>query len=222
MAHAEQQLTLADRARIQQRIEAIEQRTDAEVVCAVATESGRYDRAESLWGLTCGVLALLTAQKLAAMDGWGSPPSLSPGWQVLLIVGGFILGSVWASYWRGMRRLLVLQRERAAEVEKAAHQVFSRHGVGGTRHRGGVLIFLSLFERRLEILCDQTAAANLSPEQLEAFRDAVISRIREGRIADALLAGLDRAEEFLVTALPRQDEKAESLPNQVLVFHPRP
>lgn len=222
MAHALRQLTRADREKVHNRVESLEQRIDAEVVCAVASESGRYDRAESLCGLTVGVLALISAQKIAVMGSWQTVASLDLLWQVLLVVGGFVAGSVLASYWHGLRRLFVGKTEMAAEVARSVHQVFSQYGIGSTRHRGGLLIYLSLFEHQLQIRCDHAAAAKLAPADLEAIRDAVLAKVRQGAIADALIAGLDKAEERLANVLPRTGEIHDALHNDVLVFHPRP
>ena len=48
----------SDRKVIEQRIGDIEQTTAAELVVAVATESGRYDRAESIAGIVLALVAL--------------------------------------------------------------------------------------------------------------------------------------------------------------------
>jgi uncharacterized membrane protein len=51
-------LTASQRKELEAKIQEVETRTSAEIVCAVATESGRYDRAESLVGLLAALLAL--------------------------------------------------------------------------------------------------------------------------------------------------------------------
>jgi len=191
-------------------------------VCAVATESGRYDRAESLCGLGVGLLALISGNKLAGMGGWDTSTALSLGLQVVLVVGGFILGSVLASYWHALRHLFVSQKEMALEVSRSVHQVFSEHGIGGTRHRGGVLIYLSLFERRLEVRCDRAVLEKIQQTDLDAIRDSVLDKVRNGDAKGGLIAGLGRAEAILAKALPASEATPDALTNEVLVFHPRP
>lgn len=222
MNNANRLFSLGDREQISQRIAKLEQQTDAEVVCAVATESGRYDRAESLCGLAVGLVALISGNKLAGMGGWDTATALSLGLQVALVVGGFILGSVLASYWHGLRHLIVSNAEMTSEISRSVHQVFSQHGVGGTRHRGGVLIYLSLFERRLEVRCDRAVLEKIKQPDLDAIRDAVLDKVCTGNAIGGLLAGLDRAEEILAKALPATDAAGDALSNEVLLFHPRP
>lgn len=93
---------------------------------------------------------------------------------------------------------------------------------GGTGHRGGLLIYASLFEHRLEIRCDKAAAEKLTSEDLEEIRDVVLRVVRKGQVADGLIAGLEKAEERLASALPHTGQVTDTLKNEVLVFHPRP
>ncbi len=103
------------------------------------------------------------------------------------------------------------------------HYVFSRTGVGRTLHRGGLLIYLSLFERRLEIHGDMALADTFSTADFESIRNQVLAKVREGRIADGLIAGLDEAEKLLAERFPKsKSDERPALSNEVLVFHPRP
>jgi len=222
MNNANKLFSAGDREQISQRIAKLEQQTDAEVVCAVATESGRYDRAESLCGLTVGLIALISGNKLAGMGGWDSSSALSLGLQVILVVGGFILGSMLASYWHGLRHLFVGNAEMTSEVSRSVHQVFSQQGIGGTKQRGGVLIYLSMFERRLEVRCDRAVIERIKQPELDAIRDAVLPKVRKGDAVGGLIDGLDRAEAILAKALPATAVVVDALPNDLLVFHPRP
>lgn len=222
MTNAKKQLNQSDLQKIAERTERLEANTDAEVVCAVATESGRYDRAESICGLFVGLLALISANKIVTFNDWDVATALPVGWQVLLVVIGFVAGSLLASYWHGLRYILVSNDEMRSEVSKCVHQIFSQHGIGGTRHNGGLLIYVSLFEHRLEIHCDSALAGKLAPADLETIRDAVLAQIRKGNLTAGLIAGLDDAEKILSTVLPHTDNSLDALQNEVLVFHPRP
>jgi len=222
MKNAQTYFKLGDREQVSQRIAKLEQCTDAEVVCAVATESGRYDRAESLCGLIVGLTALISGNKIVSMGGWDAATALSLGLQVTLMVGGFVIGSVLASYWHGLRRLFVSQTAMASEVNRSVHHVFSQQGVGGTKHRGGVLIYLSLFERRLEVRCDRAVVEKISQSDLDAIRDTVLQQVRTGDAIGGLIAGLDQAEAILAKALPATATVVDSLSNDLLLFHPRP
>lgn len=222
MSDARKEIPRADRERVAKRVAELEQHTDAEVVCAIATESGRYDRAESACGILVGLVMLISGNKIAAMGDWGATAGASLGAQVGLVVTGFVVGSWLASYWHGLRRLFVFKAEQDAEVRRSVHQVFSQQGIGKTSNRGGLLLYLSLFERRLEVHGDSTIGKRISAEDLESIRDAVLLGVRQGRIADGLIAGLDCAEATLARVFPPTTCPRETLTNSVLLFHPRP
>lgn len=188
----------------------------------MATESGRYDRAECVWGLITGVLTLLLAQKIATLEDWDVPTGLPVVWQAFSIVVGFIAGSVIASFWHGLRRLLVSDRAMRHEVERSANYVFQQFGIGNTRHNGGILIYLSLFEKQIAIRGDSVIMEKLTSQDLEQIRDAVLKELVKGQVADGMMAGLDEAEKLVSKAIPSSGKGADQLPNDLLVFHPRP
>ena len=222
MKNAKNILSPSEHDRVQARIARLETHTDSEVVCAVATESGRYDRAESLCGLTTALVALLSVEKFLSMGAWERSSGLSLGAQTLTIVLGFTTGSVLASYWHGLRRLFTGAREIDAELQRSVNQVFSQRGIGETRQRGGVLLYVSLFERRVEIRCDRALAATLPPSTLPTIRHAILARLKTGDVAAGLIAGLDEAETALAKAMPATGTPSRQLPDTVLLFHPRP
>eukprot|EP01041_Mallomonas_annulata_P019911 gene19911-39463_t len=113
-------------------------------------------------------------------------------------------------------------REIDAELQRSVNQVFSQRGIGETRQRGGVLLYVSLFERRVEIRCDRALAATLPPSTLPTIRDAILARLKTGDVAAGLIAGLDEAETALAKAMPATGTPSRQLPDTVLLFHPRP
>ncbi len=222
MANARQKLPETIQQNIIHRIQAIEKNTDAEIVCAVATESGRYDRAECVWGLIAGVLTLLLAEKIATLEDWDVPTGLPVVWQAFSIVVGFIAGSVIASFWHGLRRLLVSDGAMRHEVERSANYVFQQFGIGNTKHSGGILIYLSLFEKQIAIRGDNVIMDNFTSQDLEQIRDAVLAELVKGQVADGMMAGLDEAEKLVCKAIPCSGKGEDQLPNDLLIFHPRP
>jgi putative membrane protein len=94
-------------------------------------------------------------------------------------------------------RLFLRSTRRDAEVRRYAEALFLRHELFKTRERNGVLILVSCFERKVEILAD----AGLHRRVSEAEWRPVIARmtplLRERRFAEALQEGLAATEELL-------------------------
>jgi putative membrane protein len=69
---------------------------------------------------------------------------------VMFAIGHFIAGRSDV-----LRRLMTRERERVAQVRTTAAAVFHERGVTNTERETGLLIYLSLLEKRLEILADR-------------------------------------------------------------------
>lgn len=216
-----------DRAAVGAAITEAEGKTSAEVVCAVATESGRYDRAEAIVGLACGLLALwglntATGSGAAGDGAWQEAAHVPLAWQLVAVTVGFVLGNVLASYVHPLRRLLVSDADQSSEVARSAAAVFMSKRISSTRGRGGVLLYVSLFERRVVVLADEGTFAVLGQEGVDALRDMAVAKLKVGDRRDTLVATVQAIGERLAEALPCQKDDVDELGNALLVYHPRP
>ena len=210
----------ADRKIIQDAIAAAEKRTGAEMVCALSTESGRYDRAESMIGLVGSMLALLAAYQCCCSKGACPISPLVCSWAAVLL--GFIAGSLLASFCRVLRRPIVSDAEMESEVHRSAAYVFSMKRLASTREHAGLLIYVSLFERRVVILGDEGVMKATGQPFLNKLRDLAVSRLKEGRCVETFTDTIRAAADELSQKLPALKTDKNELPNQLLVFHPRP
>ncbi|HUL80917.1 MAG TPA: TPM domain-containing protein [Gammaproteobacteria bacterium] len=87
-------------------------------------------------------------------------------------------------------------RERAQEV-------FSELRLWDTRERNGVLIYLLLAERVVEIVADRGFEARVTAAEWRAVCAAIEAAYRDGRWRDGALLGIDAVTRLLVRAFPR-------------------
>ncbi len=224
---ADRALTLEQRRALAEAIAEAERRTPVEVVAAVATESGRYDRAESIVGLV-GSMVLLTAVH-AAYATWhqnsGAWAAEGPSSVVQLasVAAGFLMGTTLASYVHPLRRLFVSSREQENEVHRSAVLTYGLCSLDNVTHGSYVLIYVSLFERAVHVVADGNTASQFGEAGLDAMRDAVVARLREGDLFGALREGIACAADRLAeVSQPPVTRKTGSLPNHVRLIHPRP
>ena len=218
-------LRKGERQAVAEAVADAERRTSAEFVCAIASESGRYDRAESLVGLVVGLLALAAVGLAASRppaDSWLEARVIPLGWLALAVVVGFVLGSALASQWHTVRRPFTTRGERDAEVARAASHVFALSRLASTRKRAGVLIYVSVFERRVAVLADAGAAQVLGQSGIDELRDLAGERLRGDRRLEAFGDTLRAAVERLAAALPAEVVDPDELPNALVILHPRP
>ncbi|NMB75504.1 MAG: hypothetical protein GYA21_10300 [Myxococcales bacterium] len=225
MKRASEVISEPDRASLRDAIQDAERSTSGELVCVLATQSGDYDRAEDLMGLWLGVGLLAAAWWLmsAAPTGEWGPAELRVTWVELLfglglLFGGFVLGAALAARVGWLRRLLTTEAQMEAEVVRAADRVYFQRNLGRTRARTGVLIYLSLFERRVRIVGDAAIAERLGDGDFVEVRDAILAGLRGGSLADGLRAGIRLCGEKLSRHFPRSADDRDELSNELILL----
>jgi putative membrane protein len=94
-------------------------------------------------------------------------------------------------------RLFLRSTRRDAEVRRYAEALFLRRELFKTRERNGVLILVSCFERKVEILADTGLHQRVSEAEWRPVIARMAPLLRERRFAEALLAGLAATEDML-------------------------
>jgi uncharacterized membrane protein len=84
-----------------------------------------------------------------------------------------------------------------------AHEVFTELRVWDTREHNGVLIYVLLAERDVEIVADRGFEGRVSPAEWRAVCAAIEAAYREARWQDGALLGIDAVTQLLVREFPR-------------------
>jgi putative membrane protein len=195
----------AGKKRVREAVRAIERRTAAEVVVAVRKRSWRYRHTHYLFGFVTALLVLIALLFLPQefdIDTWP-----------LEIGGAFIGGALLCSLFPPLERLLTEPGVMAAQVARAAKAAFVDLGITRTRGRTGLLVYLSLGERRAHIMTDLALEEVAGDERFLAARGAIEAAAAEGDL-DAFVAALARLAPPLAAALPRQDDDVNELSDE--------
>ncbi|WP_020173839.1 TPM domain-containing protein [Methyloferula stellata] len=193
-------LTKEDQDRIGAAIRAAEARTEGEIVCVLAKSSSDYAVYPLAWS---ALAALIAPWLLVTLTALSVERVLLI--QLLLFLGLYVLFSVPA-----IHRLLVPRPVQRASAHRAAMEQFMIRGMSRKANRAGVLIFVSLEEHYARIVADQGITAKVDQSVWRGAIDALISHMREERIADGFIAALEQcagvlAEHFPVSAAPTND-----------------
>lgn len=136
-------------------IREIEEQTDAEIVVAVRRRSATYRHADILFGTIASYAALIFLLF--------SPWPFSPFWIAFDVALVFVLAVYLSSRFAGLRRRFTTKEERAEAVRRGAAAMFYDAGIANTSREVGVLIYLSLFEKRLELIADRGVLEAVPP-----------------------------------------------------------
>lgn len=202
-------LTKDAEQRVHAALVEVERHTVGEIVPVVLGRSDAHPSGEWRSGL---VLLVLGSALLEGVLPWQSP------WLVILCQIG--LGAVGFGFARALpawKRLFVTEK-RATEVAlEQASLEFQRLELHRTEARTGVLLFVSLFERRVVVLGDAGIHAKVGDAQWALARDAVLDGIDREDLAAGLVDGIRASGAVLAAHFPVAHGDRNEVPDRLVV-----
>ena len=105
---------------------------------------------------------------------------------------------------------------KSTRVRDRAVRYFKVGAERRTQGRTGILIYLSMREHRAEIVADTAIAAQVAPEVWGQAMADMLVHIKEGRIADGMVAAIRDVGVVLAEHLPRADDDKNELPDRLI------
>jgi len=103
-------------------------------------------------------------------------------------------------------------------ARQRAIEVFSELRVWDTEHNNGVLIYLLLADRDVEIVADRGIYAQLGQETWEAICREMEAAFRNGQFEAGVLAGIRAVGEHLARHFPARGGKPNEIPDRPVVL----
>ncbi len=209
-------LSADEQERIRKCVEQAEKSTSGEIVPMVVGASSQYRAASHLGALVVGLLAATAAAAVAsARKPWG-PFAVLDLWLFAGVFAlSFVLAYVLIRRVAAFRRLFITASEIDDEVNEAALTSFYREGLSNTRDRTGILIFVSLFERRTCVLADKGINDKVRPGAWQELVDLVARGFRGGDPAQAICQAVTRCGQVLREHFPIKPDDTDELTNLV-------
>jgi putative membrane protein len=201
-----------DLDRIHLCVEKTEVRTSAEIVPMIVRRS-----------ILTGHVAPLLFLFLVLVF-WTVTPSLAlitqgfPGWAVSL--GGIMLAGVLTLLMKDVdfwQRHLTSKKDQALSTLHRAQLEFYHSGINATAHATGVLIFVSLLEKRAVILVDKAIADSHAVETWDGVVAALLVRVRAGDFAGGMCTAIETVGQLLEKQFPHREEDHVLLPNVLAI-----
>lgn len=205
---AKELFSAEEKQAIEQAVRQAEQRTSGEIVPMVVDESYHYPRAEILGA---GLFSLATAISLSwAFFG----ESL---WHFLwLFVLGYFPFKLLIRKVPALRRRLIHPDEISAEVEEKALVAFLQQGLHHTRDATGILILISLFERRVHVLADRGINERVPKETWQGVVRTITDGLHRGETCQALCRAIASCGRILEEHFPVRADDTNELPDMII------
>lgn len=188
-------------------IKAVEARSSAELVIAVRAQSGSY------------LVADLSAAILTALAVLAALLYLPKGFDLYFflvdpVVFGLLAGLA-CSRLPGLRRWLSPPKLRRAQVREAARATFYEKGVRRTSEAVGILVYVSLLERRAEVVADHGVLAAVDGRAWDEAVERIGARVRAGEDGVAVAQAIEALGDLLEPCLPRAEDDVNELADEV-------
>jgi putative membrane protein len=202
-----------DRKQIDGLISDVEKRTNTQIVLAVIQRSDVYT--ELPWkafalGASIAGLFVLIWQSLT----YGWDPTATALISVVGILGGGALFALLTLLIPQFAKQFLSEERSEVEVYQYAESLFLSRELFATSDRTGLLILVSLFERKVVIVPDKGLSDRLKNDAAKSIITEMTPYLKRSEIRKAFEAGLERISHILGTGKPKTSEN--ELPDDII------
>jgi putative membrane protein len=188
--------TPQDLERIKAAVHTAEKKISGEIVPVFVEKSGHYSIATYRGFLALAGLAFLA---IIVFDRY--IPSLAiydPLMIFLMVILVGLIGSVAAHYIDPFKRMLMSQTHLDQATRKRAENAFLEEEVFATRHRTGIMIFVSFFEREVIVMADRGISKVVEQKEWDKMVRSITENIRLGKVTEGIEAAILRSGDILL------------------------
>ena len=197
-----------DMERIAEAIRRIETVTSGEIFCVLARSSGSY-RAYPL--ALAFLLALLVPLPLLYLTFTSAIAIYSTQ------LGAALLFALLFTH-RALRFRIVPKRVKHDRAHAEAQRLFAAHGLHQTQNRTGVLIFVSLAERYVEIVADAGISEKVPQQVWDDAVAALLTAIKRDELGNGFIEAIGICGKVLAEHFPPGAANKDELPNRIVLL----
>lgn len=219
-------LTERDHQLVSDAVAAAEAHSSGEIVTIVTDSSDDYGDVRLAWSAVASFMALgaiamfpafWTARFGAVLGRWNHEWDAPTAFALAALVATLKFAAVWLiQSWRPLRLWLVPSPVKTRRVHEQAIAAFRIGAERRTHGRTGILIYLSLAERRAEIVADAAINALVDESVWGEAMLAMLAHLRGGKIADAMVAAIEQVGTVLARHLPHDGPDTNELPDRLI------
>lgn len=180
-----------------EKIKLIEIDSECEVVPMIVKSSGNYREAHFIW-------ALIVSIALTSILYFSPYHFINPINYIYTQLFGFFIGYIIA-FIPFLKRLFIKKIDFQYEVTQKAALSFLDYNLHLTKNHNGVLIIVSLFERKIRILCDKNIRDKINQAEFDQLVRNFGNNFNQAGLTRAFLLALDELHIILKNHFPETD-----------------
>jgi putative membrane protein len=210
-------LTEEEKKEIESCVKEVEKNTSGEIVPMVVSASYHYPMSNMIGALIFSLLISIGVTLVFSIrKSWGGATALDLWLFPAVFAVSFLLFHELVKRIPWLKRIFITKAEIDEEVEEAALTSFYRNGLNNTRDRTGILIFISVFERRTFVLADEGINAKVDTGVWQEIVDTVVQSIRQRRQAEGICQAVRRCGDLIRKAFPIKADDTDELDNLIV------
>ena len=198
----------AEKTAVRQAVLEGEKDTTGEIAVKVVEACDRYRDAELLGSvLLSGLFALIVSLLLNHITIWFYIPATF----VLFFPCRYVFKKV-----PHLKLALVSERDAMHEVSEEAIHAFYERGLHRTEHGTGILIFISLLERKVWVLGDKGINDKCPAKTWDEIVQILTRALKSGGACAGFCTAIERCGDILAQHFPRSDGDTDELPDNLV------
>jgi putative membrane protein len=223
---AKPHLSQDDFRRVREAVTAAEANSAGEIVTIVAGSSDGYTDIALAWAaivafVAMGFVSVFSDFYFAKIDwllgNWQHEWTLREAMLLVFAVGvAKFIGMMLVQLIRPLRIWLIPPPIKSLRTHHRAVALFKVAAERRTTGRTGILIYLSLDERRAEIVADEAIASKVEPEVWGKAMAGMLAHIKDGRIGEGMASAVGEVGKVLAEHFPRSADDRNELPDRLI------
>jgi len=182
--------------RIKAAVKKAEDKISGEIVPVFVERSGFYTIANYRGAMLMAAAAFIS---IIIFDRYvPSLAILDPMFMFFIVTIGGLLGGILTHSLPPLKRMLISRNHLDQATKKRAETAFLEEEVFNTRHRTGILIFISFFEHEVIVLADRGISKVVDQKEWDDLVQRIIEQIRLGRVTEGIEESILRCGEILL------------------------
>ena len=220
------QLSDTDRAKVSAAIASAEATSRGEIIAVATPISDSYHDVALHWALVplFAVLAWAAWRPTALawwynllFGGWHPDPTQSQLLTLLMFFAALkFTVALLILKWMPLRLFLTPGATKHRRVRRRAIAIFQAAAAGRTAGKTGILIYLSLAERRAEIIADEAILKVTDDHTWGEAMHALLQEVREGKVGEGICAAISQVGVVLAEHFPRSADDRNEIPDKLI------
>jgi putative membrane protein len=185
-----------DLDRIKAAVNKAESKISGEIVPVFVEKSGFYSVANYRAAVVAGSMVFLL---VILFDRYIPTLAIYDPLLIFLLVVMFgLIGALISNYIDLVKRFFIPQQHLDHATRQRAETAFLQEEVFNTRHRTGIMIFISFFEREVMVIADRGISKVVEQKEWDKMVQGIIQNIRMGKVVDGIEVAILRCGEILL------------------------